>query len=278
MQIFDDNPSLKVTATSVTQSYNIIEAAGLDANTVKAALLSYAPITNSPPGAMYAWPRRGITLDEVSASMGVWKATITWASLAYQYAVKIGGHQQQVRQSKSTVHTYGSKVPDTKKAIGWDGRTVHGCSIYVPQRTWTESVEIPMSQYTFDYEDAVDALQQKPVNSGSFRGWDPGEVLFLGMQAQLSTQNPDFVSASFDFSAQWNNSSANGNLLTIGSLTGIEKNGWDYLWVIYTPQTDGTAQVLVPVPKNVFVERVYDYGDFSVLNIGTDLNLPLWQG
>jgi hypothetical protein len=276
MQIFLDMPSFKVTATSVTWAYNVIEAAGLDHDTVKAALLAFAPVSNAPPGATYAWPRRGMSLDENGP--GTWKATITWGSLNYQYAVKIGGQQQQIRASKQTLHKYGAAQPDCKQAIGWDGQTVHGCSIYVPQRTWTESVEIPISQYSFDYEDRVEAIQKSPVNDVAFRGRQRYAVMFMGMQAQLSTQNPDFVSASYEFTAGVNYSVANGNAITIGDITGIEKDAWDYLWVFYQPAVDPTAKAIVPSAKNVFIEVVYDSSDFAGLNIGTARALPMWQG
>jgi len=281
MQIFEDMPSLKVTATSVSVGYNIIEALApifgvpFDENAVKSALLNYAPISRNPPGAIYAWPRRGLDLNEVGP--GIWKATLTWSSLAYQYALKIGGQQQQVRASKATV-AYGANPPDCNHAIGWDGRTVHGCSIYVPERHWTETVEIPLSQYTFDYEDEVEKIQTSPLNNGSFRGRQTYEVMFLGMQSNLSTQNPDFVTASYEFACGKNRTKANGNALTIGAITDIEKNAWDYLWVFYEPTVDPAAKAVVPTAKNVFCELVYDASDFGKLNIGTGRSLPMWQG
>ena len=282
MQIFEDNPSQKLTATSISQTYNIIEAAGMDYWAVRAALLAYAPLSNAPPGAIYAWPRRGLSLDEIEATTGTWKATITWASLNYQYALKIGGQQETVRQSKQVMASAGTGIPAWLLAqpgapIGWDGRTVHGTSIYVPQRNWTESVEIPVSDYSFDYEDAVYAVQAAPVNSASFRGYHPGQVRFLGMNAQLNAQNPDFVSAAYEFSMSPNFTAAGGNPITIGGMT-IDKKGWEYLDVFSAPVVDLTVFKLAPQPQYALVHRLYDLGDFSRLNIGTDENLPLWQG
>src|SRR5208337_1457295 len=188
IQIWEDNPEYKVTANSITASYNIVGAVGMTWDQVRAALLAFAPISNIPAGHPYQWPRRGIDGQEVEAKSGQWKATVTWAALTNQYTMKIGGQQQQIRCSYNVAQAYkgtqyvpaqvGSNVPGV--AIGWDGRTVHGASIYVPQRTWTESVMIPVGQYTFDYEDTVFDIQKSPVNSVDFRGYAPGEVLFLG--------------------------------------------------------------------------------------------------
>ena len=293
MQIYPDMPGYKVTATTLAIDYNIIQAVDilgnpLDYTAVRAALLAYAPVSNAPPGATYAWPRRGLDLKETG--WGVWKATIQWASLSYQYALKIGGSSQQIRCDKSLVKEYDDPAApagstpsfhagDEGRPIGWDGRSVHGTSIYVPTRTWTESVEIPISSYSFDYEDAVAKINAAPVNSASFRGYDPGEVLFQGMQAQLSTQNPDFVSASYEFSQSDNRNAANNNQITVDGIENIDKDGWDYFDVHYTPQIQAASPGFFgPKAQFVLIHRVYDRSDFKGLNIGTSEALPLWGG
>ena len=127
-------------------------------------------------------------------------------------------------------------------------------------------------------EDAVAAINNSPVNEKSFRGYDPGEVRFAGMQSQLSTQNPDFVTASYDFEQTDNRNKANGNAIKIDNIQNIEKDGWDYLDVHYEHVVDTTSNSMVPKALYVLVHRVYDRSDFAPLNIGTDENLPMWQG
>jgi hypothetical protein len=53
----------------------------------------------------------------------------------------------------------------------------------------------------------------------------------------------------------------------VGSITGIAKSGWDYLWVRYADAED--QKVLVKQPIAVYVERVYESGNFAGLGIGT---------
>ena len=65
---------------------------------------------------------------------------------------------------------------------------------------------------------------------------------------------------------------------TIGSITGIIKQGWDYLDPFFEPQVQHGANRVIPQPKYVIVHTVYNRGNFTDLNIGTDQNLPLWQG
>ncbi len=298
MLIYPDMPGMRATATTLSIDYNITGAlvsgntAGppLDYNAVRAALLAFVPASNAPPGATYAWPRRGLDLKEIG--WGVWKATVQWASLTYQYALKIGGSQQQVRCDKFLRQLYadggqpdpdlGWRANDQGRPIGFDGRTVHGCSIYVPTRNWTETVEIPIAQYTFDYEDAVEAVQLSPVNLYPFRGYAPCEVRFAGMQAQLSSQNPDYVSASFEFERSpnydLNDDNPQGTLptITIDNITNITKFGWDYLDVRY--QTVATNSTTIPKAWYVATHAVYNTSNFAALNIGTTEALPQWGG
>jgi len=57
--------------------------------------------------------------------------------------------------------------------------------------------------------------------------------------------------------------------LTIGSITGIAKKGWEYLWVQYQDAEDTGAKCIVKRPAFVHVERVYDAGNYAGLGIGT---------
>jgi hypothetical protein len=54
---------------------------------------------------------------------------------------------------------------------------------------------------------------------------------------------------------------------TIGDITGIVKNGHEYLWVRYEDAV--STNELVKKPKFVYVNKVYRDGNFSGLGIGT---------
>jgi hypothetical protein len=285
LQIWDDNPSYKATATSITQGYNIIGAAGMSWDQVRAALLNYVPVTNAPAGTSYAWPRRAVTLDEVEATTGTYKATVTWSSLIYQRSMEIGGSQQQVRADKELIAVYTGSGPVPTAAtpgakgvpVGFDGKTVHGASIFIPTQTWTETVQIPAGQYSIDYENAVALLEDTPVNDARFRGCPAGDCIFHGMQAIVDTGNPDFVNATYKFCYSAGNRSNDPDSLpplTIGAVSGIVKDGWDYLDVRWEQAVDNGT--MSPKVQYVLIHRMYDRGGFSVLNIGTGENMPLW--
>ena len=56
--------------------------------------------------------------------------------------------------------------------------------------------------------------------------------------------------------------------LSLGTITGISKEGWQYLWVRFIDDEDTTAKALIKRPVSAYVEQVYSYGDFSGLGIG----------
>ena len=57
--------------------------------------------------------------------------------------------------------------------------------------------------------------------------------------------------------------------LSLGNISGINKEGWQYLWVRFADDEDGSSSTLIKKPVAAYVERVYEYGDFSGLGIGT---------
>jgi hypothetical protein len=56
--------------------------------------------------------------------------------------------------------------------------------------------------------------------------------------------------------------------ITVGSITGIEKKGHEYMWVRYEAESDTASKTLLKVPKYVYVNKVYREASFSGLGIG----------
>jgi hypothetical protein len=86
-------------------------------------------------------------------------------------------------------------------------------------------------------------------------------VLFLG--ASGAKRGEEDWEITFRFAA-----SPNMTGLQIGDITGINKKGWEYLWVRYADDEDANAKVLIKKPIAAYVEKVYEDGDFSGLGIG----------
>ena len=199
---------------------------------------------------------------------GVWEATARYGKREPKetgdssFTFDTGGGSTHITQSIATVARYAppsKTAPDFKGALGVTHDSVEGTDITVPIYSFAETHYLPIAAVTGGYKATLFFLTGK-VNSGSFKGFTPGEVLFLG--ASGAQRGSDDWEITFRFSA-----SPNATGLVIGDITGINKKGWEYLWVRYADAED--QNVLVKQPIAVYVERVYDEANFASLGIGT---------
>lgn len=175
-----------------------------------------------------------------------------------------GGGTQHVTQSLSTVGSYaasGESAPSFGGAIGVTDDAVEGVDITVPVYHFSETHYLAASAVTSGYRANVFWLTGK-VNNGSFRGLASGECLFLGANGSQRGVGEDWE-ITFRFAGSPNKSN-----LAVGSITGISKLGWEYLWVRYEDVEDQQARALVKRPMAAYVEQVYEYGNFGLLGIG----------
>jgi len=180
-----------------------------------------------------------------------------------RYSFDTGGGSQHITQSIATSQKVAASgtAPDQKGAIGKNGDNIEGCDIVVPVFNFSETHYIADATVDAAYKAAIFAATGK-TNDASFKGLAKGECLFLG--AAGSQRGDDDWEITFRFAG-----SPNKTGLTIGDVTGVNKEGWEYLWVLYEEEYDGTAKADVRVPTAVYVEQVYDEADFSTLGIGT---------
>lgn len=163
-----------------------------------------------------------------------------------------------------------SSATNMSGAIGVDSSSVHGVDVVVPQLTWTETYDVPSTYVTSDYIKGVAALTGT-VNNGTFRTFAAGEVLFIGAggsQEWDAEKGNGPWQLSFKFVASPNAGSGQTMpAITIGSISGIEKRGHEYLWVRYEPSV--ASSTLIQLPKAVYVNKVYREENFANLGIGT---------
>ena len=136
---------------------------------------------------------------------------------------------------------------------------MEGTDVTIPVYSFTETHYIPIALVTGAYKATLFGLTGRTNNAG-FKGFAIGEVLFLG--ASGSQRGEDDWEITFRFAA-----SPNVTGLTIGDINGIDKKGWEYIWVRYADAED--QKVLVKQPIAVYVEKVYEEGNFAGLGIGT---------
>ncbi|MCC7350221.1 MAG: hypothetical protein IT446_06595 [Phycisphaerales bacterium] len=237
-----------------------------------ASLQSTAPATFN---GLYRQPVEvePLYIDTANEPVCLWEGRVTYAPLEYQsppeagdstFNFDTGGGTQHITQSLATINKYiaSGTAPDFKGAIGVTADSVEGVDITVPVYNFSETHYIAPADVDDAYKGAIFALTGK-VNNASFRGLAAGECLFLGASGtRRGTGADDLWEITYRFAG-----SANRMGLTIGGITGIDKKGWEYLWVRYQDVVDSPSNSLVKQPLAVYVEKVYDLGDFSTLGI-----------
>jgi hypothetical protein len=212
----------------------------------------------------------GMLLEEVHADPlgnGVWKAYARYARLEddAEYTFDTGGGTAKVTQSLGTVASYapaGLTPPDFQGAIGVSEDRVEGVDVPIPAFQFTETHRFTDAEVDGAYRLTLFTMTGR-WNDAAFKGLASGECLFLGATGSRRAGDTKW-SITFRFAG-----SPNVTGMTIGDITGVDKLGWDYLWVRYADFEDGFAYALVKRPVAAYVERVSLPGDFSLLNIGT---------
>ena len=177
-----------------------------------------------------------------------------------------GGGSLHIQNSLATVGKYAKSgtAPDFKTAINvrrdGNGQAVDGLDIDATAFHWSETHHLAFGLVTPAYINKLYSLRGK-VNDRAWRIFEKGEVRLTGISG--SAKGEWTVPLTFSFEA-----SHNATNLTVGDITGIAKEGWQYLWTYFEDVEDETAQELVKQPKTVYVERVFEYGNFD------DLGLP----
>ena len=152
-------------------------------------------------------------------------------------------------------------APDFQGAINRKDNSVEGVEVEIPAYHWEETYHVNPAIMTLAYRNTI-GLMTGYVNTDVFRGLNPGEVKFMG--ARGSQKGLEDWEITFRFAA-----SPNRTNLKVGTITVVEKRGWDYLWILYRRDLDPTTADGVLVPRAAYVEQVLYEGPFSQLQIGS---------
>lgn len=247
-----------------------------DDTTARDELLSTAPATHDGLPRSTQRPRvKPMYVDINDAANSIWKGTVSYLHPDYDrsrsatgdnvFSFDTTGGTEHITQSLGTIAAY-ARPGDSAAADDFEGAIgvalgqdrVEGTDIISPTYRWTERVYLGNSIVTAAYRANVYSLTGK-VNEYSFRGFDKGEVLFIG--ARGSQRGSEDWEVTFEFAARPNRTG-----LEVGNITGIEKEGWQYVWFLYKQRDTGDDRFLRPI--KAYVEKVYRYGDFSDLEIG----------
>ena len=185
------------------------------------------------------------------------------------------GGQEHITQAISGKVSEAGKTAnqiDGDNVIGFDGENVNGVDIIVPQLSWQENYEVPHNYVTAAYIKTV-SQSTGTTNNAGFRGFKAGEVLFIGCSGSQEWdkdkgEGPWALSYKFAVSP---NAGPNESLpaITVGSITGIEKKGHEYLHTYFEDNVRDNK--IWKVPKIVWVHQVYRETNFADLGIGVGM-------
>lgn len=236
---------------------------GADVNNeagVKSSMVSF--LTANFPTGYLSYFENDLT---VSTDDGiVYSGLMTYISLQDDmlFTFDTTGGTAHITQSIETINSYpasGFTAPDFKGAIGVTKDNVEGVDIVSRVYRWTETYYKTASFVDDTFKNTVFNLTGK-TNDASFRSRSTGEVLFEGCRGARRGYGPWELTFAFQ-------ASPNATGLAVGDITGVNKKGWEYLWIRYQDIADTTAQMIVKRPICVKIEKVYFAGDFSGLGI-----------
>lgn len=195
---------------------------------------------------------------------GVWFATVhyTLKGNPADFEFDTSGGSQRISTSLATLQRValpGQSAPDYQGAINVRDDRVEGVDITVPVYTFSETHYYEKILVTPALKNNIFQLTGR-VNHDIFKGFAKGEVLFLG--ASGSRKGLENWAITYKFAASPN--VVNQPLGSGGLL--VSKEGWEYLWVRFADSVD--SNVLVKIPVAYYVERVYPYGNLTLLGIG----------
>lgn len=264
VEVYEKHESRRIVVHALNPSAELIYVARGSSNDAEviAAVAAAAPVLFQVD--VLFLPRETITPNPVENGFDLWEVTVRYAPVQLigepVYAFDTRGGTQHIQASRATKR-FPADAPDFQGLIGVsNGQDVEGVDVTIPQFQFSETHILRDESVTEAYKGIVYALTGK-VNSSTFRGLRAGECLFLG--ASGSKRGIGDWEISYYFAG-----SENANNLTVGPITGVNKQGWEYLWVLYEHVEDVSAKRLVRRPIGVYVERVYRDADFSALGLG----------
>lgn len=227
--------------------------------------------------AVYGSPSFGVLVkQEVQGEPrgpGLWNVDVIYGAskmgevgeVEWEFDVGTGG-SAHLSTSLETVgsHAASGTPPDFNRAINVKREgaflKAQGIDVDDTKFTWSETHYLSHALVnSFTYINTLMGLRGK-TNDGAWRGFAEGEVRFLNARGR--GRGEWTVPVTFSFAA-----GPNLTDLEVGSITGIDKKAFEYMWAFHDYEEDAAASALVLAPTAVYVERIFESGDFAALGI-----------
>ena len=149
--------------------------------------------------------------------------------------------------------------------VGWNGKTgaeseVAGVDIPIGELRETYTKTMSRTKVMSSTWKKKVARMVGKINAGSFHGWDPGEVMFLGASYAAPLKGAAKVQVSFHFSIHINEKKAKVGAINVGDCDGFE-----YLWAINSDKVEDGKRV--PQVKKIYKAQVCQSADMGSLGV-----------
>lgn len=195
--------------------------------------------------------REDLVLDPIGFEL--WRVTAPFTQRKYalgEYRLRFSttGGQIHITQAIQERRRYGPGAVNNAGTIGYrSADEIDGTEIVIPALKISCFFRHPQGVMTIARIKTI-ARATGAVNNTPFLTFLPGEVLFLGADGGEGTQTEAEVEYQFAMSE-------NATGLTIGSIAGVAKLGWEYLWIKYKDNVVGGKPV--KEAEAVYVDQVY---------------------
>jgi hypothetical protein len=253
------------TATDHVRRY-IITGATSSADALTALLAA-------APSAYGTWPRTQPKVSAITDTM--FEGEVNYSSLPDNETTEVGTQTESFEiaaQNQKITHAIdqigfpssggaGVAAPNVYKGLGLklekSTYVPEGIDIFVPTYSFSITQIMAASSVDSSYKFSLFQLAAK-VNSDAFGPFAAGEVLYLGARGSKRDATAWEISHSFL-------ASPNVTGLSFGSVTGVDKKGWEYLEIISTPEEVSGGFAIISKVRWVYVSQVYKTASFAGL-------------
>ncbi|MBR2364291.1 MAG: hypothetical protein IKA79_03725 [Lentisphaeria bacterium] len=169
--------------------------------------------------------------------------------------------------------SYGSNAPDAGLSIGWNGKSgdqsdIAGVEVSTSTIRKSFTVAMKYKDLTVAWEKKVAKLFGK-VNSSSWKGYEAGEVLFLGCSFSGINSKKTVFNVTYNFGIAFNEKNVLIGKDSNNREIRIDKTGWQYVWDIVKSEYAESKKDMPPAIRimGVYVANVYKTADLNALGI-----------
>lgn len=180
----------------------------------------------------------------------------------WKFSFDTTGGRHKVNKSKQTKSRHwksSDEAPDLEGAINYDGERVNGVEIYVPNLSFTITAYYDALLITPAFMRTIGRASAR-MNTDTWLGFAPGEVLFLGGQADgdiptVAGQRVAPIGVKLSFEMSENVEDLDPEFEFGVPAAPINARGWDYVW--YRFKKDPTSDQPLLKPAHAYVEEMY---------------------